>query len=60
MFYGYQSSIIHAFVDINLDIHEFSLISMRGLAIDSCSREETPFGIYYFNTSALKKNNVVS
>jgi len=39
MFYGYQSSIIHAFVDIHLDILGFLWISMHLLAMDSRSKD---------------------
>jgi len=38
MFYGYQSSITHAFIDIHLDVHWFLWISMHELALDSRSR----------------------
>jgi len=38
MFYGYQSSIIHSFMDIHLDILGFVWISMHWLALDSRSR----------------------
>jgi len=37
--YGYQSSIIHDFIDIHSDIHWFLWISMHGLAMDSRSRD---------------------
>ena len=37
-FYGYQSSIIHAFMDIHLDIIGFLWISMHGFSIQgSCN-----------------------
>jgi len=39
MFYGYQSSIIHAFINIHLDIYWFLWISMHGLSMDSRSRD---------------------
>jgi len=38
MFYGYQSSIIHAIKDIHLDILEIVWISMHLVAMDSRSR----------------------
>jgi len=37
--YGYQSSIIHAFMDTPLDINGFLWIYMHGLAMDSRSRD---------------------
>jgi len=53
MFYGYQSSVIHASMNIHLDIHGFLQISMHWLAMDPRSREVPVWfcvtGCYLFN-----------